>query len=60
MMHASARNDGRAAYLLLATHCRREITDLEMFDLNSEWDSATFVNTVGISLDTITAFSRVT
>ena len=25
MMHASARNDGRAAYLLLATHCRREI-----------------------------------
>ena len=58
MMHASARNDGRAAYLLLATHCRREITDLEMFDLNSEWDSATFVNTVGVSLDTITAFSR--
>ena len=58
MMHASARNDGRAAYLLLATHCRREITDLEMFDLNSEWDSATFVNTVGISLDTITTFSR--
>ena len=58
MMHATARNDGRAAFQLLEQHCRRDITDLEMFDLNSEWDSATFVTTVGISIDTITNFSR--
>ena len=45
MMHAAARNDGRAAFQLLEQHCRRDITDLEMFDLNNEWETATFLNT---------------
>lgn len=58
MMHAAARNDGRAAFQLLEQHCRRDITDLEMFDLNNEWETATFLNTVGISIDTVTSFSR--
>lgn len=57
-MHASARDDGRAAFRLLEVNCRRDTTDLEMFDLNNEWETATFLNTVGITIDTVTLFSR--
>ena len=58
MMHAQARNDGRAAFRMLELHCRRDITDLEMFDLNAEWEAATFITAVGLSLDTVTMFTR--
>ena len=58
MMHAQARNDGRAAFRILEQTCRRDITDLEMFALNEEWDRCTFLSAVGLSADTITMFSR--
>ena len=37
MMHAHHKGDGRAAFLLLVTHCRERTTDLEMFALNATW-----------------------
>ena len=58
MMHHQARNDGRAAFQLLVLHCRQEITDLEMFTLDSRWDAVTFDNSVGVSIDTITNVAR--
>ena len=36
MMHAACRNDGRAAFRMLVTHCRRDITDLELAELDEQ------------------------
>ena len=36
MMDTDTPDGGRAAYLLLDRHCRRDVTDLEMFDLDKQ------------------------
>lgn len=58
MMHATARNDGRAAFRLLEANCRQNIDDLEMLQQDANWNSATILNSVGFNLDSITLFSR--
>ena len=40
MMHATARNDGRAAFRLLEANCRQNIDDLEMLQQDANWNSA--------------------
>jgi hypothetical protein len=51
-------NDGRAAFQLLVTHCRRDITDLELADLDEQWNGATIPSCVGVTADSITLFTR--
>jgi transposase InsO family protein len=58
MLHAQTRNDGRAAFLLLVVHCRRAITDLELADLDEQWNAATIASCVGVTADSITHFTR--
>ena len=58
MMHATARNDGRAAFRLLETNCRQAIDDLELLQMDADWNSATILNAVGFSVDSITLFAR--
>jgi hypothetical protein len=58
MLHAQARNDGRAAFQLLVIHCRREITDLELADLDEQWNAARIASCVGVTADSITHFPR--
>ena len=58
MMHANARNDGRAAFRLLETNCRQAIDDLELLQMDADWNSATILNAVGFSVDSITLFAR--
>ena len=41
MMHAVAANDGRAAFELLEANCRQQIDDLELLQMNADWDNAT-------------------
>ena len=62
MMHASANRDGRLAFQLLEQQCARQITDLEMFvqDKNwqdANWQDASISSCVGIGADSITMFS---
>ena len=58
MMHASANNDGRAAFELLEANCRQQIDDLELLQMDADWNGATILNAVGYSIDSITLFSR--
>ena len=58
MMHATARNDGRAAFRLLEANCRQNIDDLEMLQQDANWNNATILNSVGFNIDSITLFSR--
>ena len=58
MLDAEARNDGRAAFRLLVTHCRRAITDLEIASHDAKWNEASIAGSVGIKLDSIILFTR--
>ena len=58
MLHAQARNDGCAAFRLLVIHCRREITDLELADLDEQWNAAMIASCVGVTAGSITHFTR--
>ena len=42
MIFLQAQSDGRAAYVILSQHYHREITDLEITQLNQEFDTACF------------------
>ena len=43
LLYANARNDGRAAFQQLVVNCRQEIDDLEMQQLNADFDAATIL-----------------
>ena len=58
MLYANARNDGRAAYQLLVANCRQAVDDLELLQLDADFDTATILNSVGYSMDSITLFAR--
>jgi len=58
MMHATARNDGRAVFRMLEANCRQAIDDLELLQMDGDWNSATILNSVGFNVDSITLFSR--
>ena len=58
MMHANTPNDGRAAFELLEANCRQQVDDLELLQMDADWNSATILNAVGFSIDSITLFSR--
>ena len=54
MMHATARNDGRAVFRMLEANCRQAIDDLELLQMDGDWNSATILNSVGFNVDSIT------
>ena len=58
MIDTEAPDNGRDAYKLLDRHCRRDVTDLEMFDLDKQWDASSIPVSVGVNLDSIIMFSR--
>ena len=58
MMHATARNDGRAVFRMLEANCRQVIDDLELLQMDGDWNTATILNSVGYSVDSVTLFSR--
>ena len=53
-----AASDGRRAYTILDSACRRDITDLELNLLNKEFDNASIEADVGVTACSITDFSR--
>ena len=40
MIFLHAQADGRAAYVVLPQHCSRDITDLEITQLNQDFDNS--------------------
>ena len=58
MISFNAKSDGRQAYLILDTACRRDIPDLELNALNHEFDNASTEADVGVTANSITDFSR--
>ena len=50
MIFLQAQGDGRAAYLILAQTCSRDITDLELTQLNQDFDNSSIEADVGVTL----------
>ena len=58
MISFQARSNGREAYLVLDQACRRDITDLELNQLNQEFDNSSIEADVGVSINSITSFEN--
>ena len=48
MIFLQAQSDGRRAYLVLNQACKRDITDLELTQLNQEFDISSIEADVGV------------
>ena len=58
MIYFQARSNGREAYIILDQACRRDITDLELNQLNQEFDNSSIEADVGVTINSITNFGR--
>ena len=58
MIFIRAQSDGRAAYVIMTQNCSRDITDLEITQLNQDFDDSTIEVDVGVNSDSITLFAR--
>ena len=53
MIFMQAQSDARAAYVVLAQTCSRDITDLEITQLNQDFDNTSIEADVGMNRDSI-------
>ena len=51
MIFLQAQSDGRAAYVIMSQHCSRDIMDLEITQLNHDFDNSTIEADVGVTRD---------
>jgi hypothetical protein len=58
MIFMQAQSDGREAYVVLNRACRREITDLEIQQLDQDFNNSSIEADIGINADSITSYSR--
>ena len=58
MIFMQAQSDGRAAYLVLNQACRRDITDLEIQQLNHDFNNSSIEGDIGVNADSMTSYSR--
>ena len=58
MIFINAQSNRRAAYIILSQHCSRDITNLEITQLNQDFDNASIEANVGVTSDSITLFAR--
>ena len=58
MLSAMCPRDGRRAFQYLEQQCARQITDLELFAHNKEWEDASITSCIGVKVDSVTMFSR--
>ena len=58
MLSAMCPRDGRRAFMYLEQQCARQITDLELFAHDKEWQDASIIGSIGVKLDSITMFTR--
>ena len=58
MIFLQAQSDGRRAYLVLNQVCKRDITDIELTQLNQEFDNSSIEADVGVTINSIQLFGR--